>query len=63
MASKAKLVEQYENPEIRDWHWEVMQDWIVDHEGKLTKRGEEIVNEVNAWRKEREPGGKEGDRK
>ena len=63
MASKAKIVEQYENPEVRDWHWDIMKDWIVDHEGNLTKRGESIVNEVHEWKKEREPDGKEGDKK
>jgi len=47
--AKKILVDQYKNPEKRDFHWALMQGWIVDKNGELTENGKTMVKEVEAW--------------
>ena len=47
--AKKILVDQYRNPEKRDFHWALMQGWIVDKNGELTENGKRMVTEVEAW--------------
>ena len=52
MLSKKMLVDEYRHPKTRGWHWEMMKGWLVDDEGELTRRGREIITEVDAWEAE-----------
>ncbi len=47
--AKKILVDQYKHPERRDFHWTLMQGWIVDGNGELTEAGKAMVAEVEEW--------------
>ena len=46
--AKKILVDQYRHPETRNFHWEIMKNWMVDRNGELTEAGKAIVAEVEA---------------
>lgn len=46
--AKKILVDQYRNPEKRNFHWDIMKNWMVDRNGELTEAGKAIVAEVEA---------------
>ena len=50
---KKALVDEYKKvPAQRTYLWDLMKDWLVDHDGNLTDRGKEIIAEVEAWEEE-----------